>query len=143
MQAKELMTRSVVCLSPKVSVEEIARKMKSMDVGFMPICSDDRLVGTVTDRDIVLRGIAAGKNTADCTAEDIMTTDVYWCYEDQSAEEVADYMAKREIRRVLIIDRSKRLVGVISIGDLAKGGEPHKAGEAIGTIAEAPPARVA
>ena len=72
-----------------------------------------------------------------------MTSEVLWCYEDQTADEVAAFMADQEIRRVLVLDRSKRLTGVISIGDLAKRGEEAKAGEAIGDIADAPPANAA
>jgi CBS domain-containing protein len=140
MQAKEVMTKPVECISPEMQVDEIARTMKSMDIGFVPVCQNDRLIGAVTDRDIVLRGIAAGKDLKDCKARDIMTTDVFWCYDDQTADEVADFMAKREIRRVVIVDRDKRIAGVISIGDLAKN-EQRKAGETICTIAEAPRAR--
>jgi CBS domain-containing protein len=135
MQAKELMTPHVECVSPDTNIRKIAGIMKS--------CDNYRLVGTVTDRDIVLRAVADGKDAASCTARDVMTEDLYWCYDDQTAEEIADYMADREVRRVVILDRSKRLAGVISIGDLAKGGEQTKAGEAIGDIAEAPPANAA
>jgi len=141
MQAKDLMTRNVECVSPDTSIAEIARIMKSMDIGFVPVCDEDRLLGTVTDRDIVLRAIAEDRNS--CTASDVMTDEVWWCYDDQTAEEIADYMASHEVRRVVILDRQKRLAGVISIGDLAKSGEQVKAGEAIGDIAEAPPANAA
>jgi len=143
MQAKDLMTKSVECVSPDMRVDEIARTMKSMDIGFVPVCQNDRLVGTVTDRDIVLRGIAGGADMKACKARDVMTPEVFWCYDDQTAEEVGDYMAKREIRRVMVLDRNKRIAGVISIGDLAKRGDQQKAGETICNIAEAPPARAA
>jgi CBS domain-containing protein len=117
--------------------------MKSMDIGFVPVCDGDRLVGTVTDRDIVLRAVANDLSMATCTARDVMTQDLWWCYDDQTSEEIADYMADHEVRRVVILDREKRLAGVISIGDLAKRGEQLKAGEAISDIAEAPPANAA
>ena len=138
MQAKEFMTTSVECIPPGMSVQNAAMRMKSLDVGFLPVCERDRLVGTITDRDMVLRVIADGKDISDCKARDIMTTDVFWCYEDQTADEVAQYMADREIRRILVLDRNKRLTGVISIGDLAKGGEEQKTGETIREIVEAP-----
>jgi CBS domain-containing protein len=143
MQAKDLMTRTVECVTPDMQIQEVARRMKSLDIGFVPVCDSDRLIGTVTDRDIVLRVIAEGRDVKGCKARDVMTSEVFWCYDDQTAEEVADYMADQEIRRVVLLDRSQRLVGVISIGDLAKGGEQVAAGEAIGTIAEAPPANAA
>ena len=142
MQAKEMMTRLVECISPEMSLRDMARVMKTLDIGFLPVCDNDRLKGTVTDRDIVLRVIAAGKDPQDCKARDIMTPEVLWCYENQSAEEIADYMSRKQVRRVLILDRNKRLAGVISIGDLAKR-EELKAGEAIGFIAEAPTVRAA
>jgi CBS domain-containing protein len=139
MQAKELMSSKVECVSPEIQVQDAAQKMKSLDVGFLPVCENDRLVGALTDRDIVLRVIAEGKDVKDCKARDVMTTDVFWCYEDQTSDEVAGYMAEKEIRRVLILNRDKRLVGVISIGDLAKGGEEQITGETIKDIAAAPP----
>ena len=143
MLARDLMTRNVECLTPETTIALVARTMKLMDIGFVPICEGDRLIGTVTDRDIVLRGIADGQDMGNCTAREVMTSEVFWCYDDHTADEVASFMADQEIRRVLILDRSKRLVGVISIGDLAKRGEQEKAGEAIGSIAEAPRANAA
>jgi len=143
MKAKDLMTPAVECISPDMQLREVARIMKSEDLGFVPVCQNDRLVGTITDRDIVLRAIAEGKDTRDCRVQDVMTPGVFWCYDDQTADEVAEYMASREIRRVVILDRDKRLAGVISIGDLAKSGKQQKAGEALRDIAAAPPARVA
>jgi CBS domain-containing protein len=143
MQAKELMTHPVECISPDMRLQDAARVMKTLDVGFLPVCENDRLIGTITDRDMVLRVIAEGRVKEDLKARDIMSPAAFWCYEDQTASEVGDYMSKKEIRRVLILDRNKRLAGVVSIGDLAKGGEQDKAGEAIGIIAEAPPAQAA
>lgn len=143
MKAKDVMTRNVECIKPEMSLQEAASTMKRMDVGFLPVCENDRLCGTLTDRDIVLRVVSEGKDISKCTARDIMTPSAYWCYEDQSTEEVADYMAEHEIRRMLVLDRNKRLCGVISIGDLGKRGEERKAGEAIREIAAAPPAQAA
>jgi CBS domain-containing protein len=143
MQAKEIMSPMVECISPDTAIEDVARKMKSLDVGFLPVCQDDRLVGTVTDRDIVLRSIAEGKDVKSVNASDVMTHDVFWCYEDKTADEVAEYMSDKKVRRVLVLNNDKRLVGVISIGDLAKSGEEEKAGETTKEIVEAPPAQAA
>jgi CBS domain-containing protein len=143
MQAKDFMTTGVECISPGMSVRDAALRMKSLDVGFLPVCENDRLVGTLTDRDLALRVIADGRDAEDCKARDIMTRDVFWCYEEQPSDEVAEYMADKEIRRLLVLDQDKRLVGVISIGDLAKSGEERKAGEAIREIVEAPPTQAA
>jgi CBS domain-containing protein len=143
MKAKDLMTRNVQCISPEMPLQEAAAMMKKLDVGFLPVCENDRLAGTVTDRDIVLRVVAEGKDIKNCTAADVMTRTVRWCQEDQSADEVADYMAQHEIRRILVLDENRRLSGVITIGDLAKRGEEEKAGETTREIAEAPPAHAA
>ena len=120
MKAKEFMSFVVECISSDTPIEDAAQKMKSLDVGFLPVCKDDRLVGTLTDRDIVLRVIAERKNVKECKTHQVMTNDVFWCYEDQTANEIADYMAEKEVRRLLVLNREKRIVGVISIGDLAK-----------------------
>ena len=138
MQAKKIMTTDVECISPGTQIQEAAQKMKSLDVGFLPVCENDRLVGTVTDRDIVLRVIAEGKDVKNSKVREVMTSDVFWCYEDQTSDDIADFMASKEIRRVLILNRDKKLVGVISIGDLAQArGVQKKAGETIKAISQA------
>jgi len=138
MKARDLMTGNVECIPPGMLVRDAAIRMRFLDVGFLPVCENDRLIGTLTDRDIVLRGVAGGKDLQNCKARDLMTADVFWCYEDQTDTEIADYMAKKEVRRVLVLDSNKRLSGVISIGDLAKRGDEQKTGETIKEIAEAP-----
>jgi len=144
MRAKDIMSANVECISPETVIPEAARRMKSLDVGFLPVCDNDRLAGTITDRDIVLQVIAEDKDVKSCKAADIMRKDVFWCYEDQTADEVAEFMAAKEIRRALILSREKRLVGVVSLGDLAKArGEAKKAGEALKEIAAAPRAQAA
>jgi CBS domain-containing protein len=143
MQAKELMTQSVECISPETLVTDAARTMKSRDVGFLPVCEKNRLVGTLTDRDIVLRVIAEDKDLGASKVSDIMTRNVFWCYEDHTSDEVANFMAEKEVRRLVVLNRQKKLVGVISIGDLAQKGEEHVTGKTIKDIANAPPARAA
>jgi len=143
MRAKEIMTPWVECIPPDMGLSEVARKMKSMDVGFLPVCENDRVVGTITDRDIVLRAVAEEKEIARSKARDIMTTDVVWCSEDQPSDDIAQFMAQKGVRRVLILNQQKRLAGVISIGDLAKAGETQKTGETMKTIARTPPANAA
>jgi len=143
MKAKDLMTPGVECISPEAGLQDVAIKMKTMDVGFLPVSDDDRLLGTITDRDVVLRVVAEGQDPRTLKVRDVMTPAAFWCYEDQSVDEVADFMSRKEIRRILVMDNNKRLTGVISIGDLAKRGHRSKAGEAIAEIAEAPPARAA
>jgi CBS domain-containing protein len=138
MRAKDLMTSNVECIPPGMFVKEAARRMRILDTGFLPVCENDRLIGAITDRDIVIRGVSEGKDLENCEARDLMTEDVLWCYDDQTADEIAEYMASKEIRRVLILDRNKRLCGVVSIGDLAKRADEQTTGETIREIAEAP-----
>ena len=143
-QAKDIMTPRVECVSPETPIRDVAQLMKVHDVGFLPVLDNDRLVGTVTDRDIVLRVVADAKDVEYTKTRDAMTNEVIWCYEDQSIDEVADVMAKEEIRRILILNHAKRPVGVLSIGDLAQaGGQQRTAGETIKEIAKAPPAKAA
>src|SRR5256885_1121729 len=136
MKVREIMTTDVECVAPDTGVRELANKMKTLDVGFIPVCENDRLVGTVTDRDIVIRGLAGGKDIATCKASDIMTKDVFWCFEDQDVKDVAKQMRDKEVRRLLILNQGKRLVGVVSIGDISKV-EEKETGKTLKDIAEA------
>ena len=136
MKVREIMTTNVECVSPDAGLLELANKMKTLDVGFIPICESDRLVGTVTDRDIVIRGLAGGKSINTCKARDIMTKDVFWCFEDEDVKEVASKMREKEVRRMLILNPEKRLVGVVSIGDISKV-EEKESGKTLKDITEA------
>ncbi len=136
MKVRQIMTANVECIAPDAGVAELARKMKTLDVGFIPICENDRLAGTVTDRDIVIRGIAGGRDLNTCKARDIMTSEVHWCFEDQDVKDVAKKMREKDVRRMLILSQDKRLVGVVSIGDLAKV-EERESGKTLKDITEA------
>ena len=136
MKIREIMTTNVECVAPDTGAEDLALKMKTLDVGFIPICENDRLVGTVTDRDIVVRGLADGKDIATCKASDMMTKDVHWCFEDQDVKEVAKQMRDKDVRRMLILNQGKRLVGVVSIGDISKV-EEKETGKTLKDITEA------
>ena len=136
MKVQEIMTTNVECVSPDAGLLEVANKMKTLDVGFLPICESDRLAGTVTDRDIVIRGLAGGKDINTVKARDIMTNDVFWCFEDEDVKTVASKMREKEVRRMLIMNREKRLVGVVSIGDISKV-EEKESGKTLKDITEA------
>ena len=118
MRIDEIMTRDVRLASPDWSIREAAQTMASIDSGFMPVAENDRLVGTITDRDIAIRAIAEGKGP-DTKVQDIMSKDVKYCYEDEDVSDVARNMADIQIRRLPVVNRDKRLVGVVSLGDLA------------------------
>ena len=115
---KEVMSAGVCCLSPESSLSEVAAKMKELDVGSIPICENDRLVGMVTDRDIVTKALV-DKEPMDTKAREIMTSPIVYCFEDQDVGEAARIMEVKQIRRLVVLDRNKKLVGIVSLGDLS------------------------
>ena len=119
MQLKDVMTRDVEVISPDASLEEAARTMDQLNVGPLPVCDGERLVGMVTDRDITVRATAAGKDPRTATVREAMSTDVLYCFEDQDVSEAVRLMESQQVRRVPVLDRSKRLVGIVSLGDVA------------------------
>ncbi len=134
MLVRDAMTRDVRTMSPSQTIRDAARVMERLDLGFLPVGESDRLVGMITDRDIAIRGIGAGKGP-DARISEIMTADVKYCYEDEDTDHVARNMGALQIRRLPVVDRNKRLVGVISLGDLAVGrGTEHAAGTALKAI---------
>jgi CBS domain-containing protein len=136
MKVSEIMTTNVECVEPGTSLIDLAHTMKTLDVGFLAICENDHLIGTVTDRDLVTRGLAGGCDPVTCTARDVMTHEVFWCLEDQNVKEIAEKMRDKEVRRMLILNKDKRLVGVVSLGDLSKV-EEKESGKTLRDIAEA------
>jgi CBS domain-containing protein len=136
---KQLMTAGVEVVAPDDSIRAAARKMANSDVGFIPVCDGKKLIGVVTDRDIAVRAVAAGKD-GDTAVRDVMTDEVVYCFEDDAVERVARLMKQREIRRVLVVDKSKRLVGVVSLGDLAET-TPGESVDVLESVSEAPPSK--
>jgi CBS domain-containing protein len=132
------MTREVECANPSTSIQEAARKMRDLDVGPLPVCGEnDRLVGMVTDRDIVIRAIADGHDPKTTRIQDIMTPDVVYCFEDQDLEDAAQLMKESQIRRLVVLNRDKQLIGIVSLGDLAvKTGDEGLSGETLGHVSE-------
>jgi CBS domain-containing protein len=115
---KEVMSTGVCCLSPESSLSEVAAKMKELDVGSIPICENDRLVGMVTDRDIVTKALV-DEETMGTKAREVMTSPIVYCFEDQDVGEAARIMEIKQIRRLVVLDRNKKLVGIVSLGDLS------------------------
>ncbi len=118
MRLSEIMTTNVEKLSPDATVVEAAQKMKSRDIGFLPVCEGDKLVGLLTDRDIVLRVVAEGKDLKACKCSDIMTRELMFGSPDLDVHDAAHIMADEQIRRLPVVDNGK-LVGIVAIGDLA------------------------
>jgi CBS domain-containing protein len=119
MDIGSVMTREVAVVRPDSSLQEAAHVMKRLNVGSVPVCTGRKLVGMLTDRDITIRAVAEGRDPRQTRAEEVMTPDVVYAYEDQSVEEVADTMSAHQIRRMPIISRNKELVGIVALGDLA------------------------
>jgi CBS domain-containing protein len=119
MQLRDIMTHDVHCVPPETSLRHAAQKMKSWDVGALPICQNDKLVGVITDRDIAIRAVAEGQDPDSARVSDAMTPGLIYCYEDEDITEAAKLMEKKQIRRLPILNRNKRLVGIVSLGDLA------------------------
>lgn len=120
MKLDTLMTRNVEVIHPDSNLMEAAKLMQKYDIGSLPVCEGDRLVGMLTDRDIVVRGIAQNKDYLKTCVKEVMTTPIVYCYEDQEAEEVARVMEVKKIRRVVVLNRKKRMVGIASLDNLAE-----------------------
>ncbi|HYM80620.1 MAG TPA: CBS domain-containing protein [Candidatus Limnocylindria bacterium] len=129
------MTGDVECLAPDSTLQEAARKMKDLDVGSLPICDRDRLSGVLTDRDIVIRSVAAGQDPKSTQVRNVMTPEVIYCFEDQGVEDAARIMEEKQVRRLMVLNREKRLVGIVSLADLAvDAGDDVLSGEALEAI---------
>jgi CBS domain-containing protein len=137
MLIRDVMTEGAECTSPDATLQEAARRMKELDVGSLPVCEDDRLAGILTDRDIVLRSVAEGHDPSRQRVRDAMTQELFYAFDDQDVEELTKIMKQKQIRRVPILSREKRLVGIVSLGDLAVDGDGSgQAGEALEEISE-------
>jgi CBS domain-containing protein len=137
MLVQEVMTHEVKCTSPETTIRDAARLMRDLDVGPIPICDGDRLVGLVTDRDIVVRAVAEGLDVNSTRVSDVMSPGIIFCFEDQETSEVARIMEDNQVRRLVVLNRSKRLVGIVSLGDLAtQTDDDQLIGNTLETISE-------
>lgn len=119
MKINEIISQDPVCLSPRTTVFEAAQTMKILDAAMLPVCDRERLVGTITDRDITIRAVADGcdaKNTPVC---DVMTDDPIYCFDDQEADDTAQFMQEHQVCRLPVLNRQQRLVGTVSLEDIA------------------------
>ncbi|HEY0876868.1 MAG TPA: CBS domain-containing protein [Zeimonas sp.] len=135
-RARDVMTREVLVVSPGDTVQRAAQIMKDADIGSVPVCDGQRLQGMVTDRDIAVRVVAAGLPADSTQASQAMTSEVFWCYEDDEVADVLDKMGDRQVRRIPVVDRDHKLTGIISLGDVAvqrSGGQVQEALEEIST----------
>lgn len=135
MRIEEIMTSRVCLIGPDQTVQEAAKMMAREDLGFLPVGNDEGLVGIITDRDITVRVIAEGRDGR-ARIGDVMSDDVRYCFADQSIEEVIGNMGDIQVRRLPVVSREKRLVGVVSLADAARKHDPESAGEALNDIAK-------
>jgi CBS domain-containing protein len=137
MHIGEVMTKHVEVIGPDARLREAAGKMKTLDVGLIPVCDGDKLRGTLTDRDIAVRAVAQGYDPAETKVADIMSTDLAYCFEDDEIEAALNLMEKRQIRRLPVLNRDKRLVGIVSLGDLAvHAGPKARLGETLEEVSQ-------
>lgn len=118
MRVCDAMTPSVQLCTPQDSIRDAAEAMTALNVGLLPVADNDRLVGMISDRDIATRGVAMGRGP-DALVRDVMTADVKYCFEDQDLDEITRNMADIQVRRLPVLNRDKRLVGIIALGDIA------------------------
>ena len=138
MLVSEVMTRDVKVADPEMSIGAAAKVMEKIDAGFLPVGENDRLVGTITDRDIAIRAVGHGKGP-ETKVRDVMSKDVKYCFEDEDISGVSANMADVQVRRLPVVNRDKRLVGVLSLGDLAtETATQHEAEQALSGISEPP-----
>jgi len=135
MRIDECMTRDVRIVDPDETLEEAAQAMAEIDAGILPVGRNDRLVGMITDRDIAIRGVAHGRGPG-AKVGDVMSAEVKYCFIDDDTKNVLDNLGEIQVRRLPVLDREKRLVGIISITDLAGKGEAMRVGRALGQIAQ-------
>jgi CBS domain-containing protein len=135
MKVSELMTRDVRVVGPDVTLQQAAEEMAKLDAGVLPVGEQDRLIGMITDRDIAVRGIAKGKGP-DAQVRDVMSAEVKYCFDDQEVEEVTRNMGEIQVRRLPVINHEKRLVGILSLGDIALEQSGNDAGQALKDISQ-------
>jgi CBS domain-containing protein len=133
MKISECMTRDVRLADPEMSLRDAAREMAACDSGVLPVGENDRLIGMLTDRDIAIRGVAEGLGP-EAKVRQAMSGEVRWCFEDEDADQALATMADLQIRRMPVLNRQKRLVGIVSLGDLARSHESRTTGAALSDI---------
>src|SRR5215207_9292157 len=135
MKVSGIMTRDVRLIEPTQTIRDAARLMAELDTGILPVREGDRLVGMITDRDITVRAVAQGRGP-DTAVREVMTDEVKYCFEDDDTNNVARNMADIQVRRLPVLDSDKRLVGIISLGDIAVTDEARRAGEAVAGVSQ-------
>ena len=135
MRVSDAMTRDVRLCTPGQTIREVAQTMAEIDAGSMPVGENDRLIGMITDRDIAIRAVAAGKGP-DTPVREVMSEHIHYCFDDEEVDDVAQNMGDIRVRRLPVINRDKRLVGIISLGDVARTEGGETVGEAVAGVSQ-------
>jgi CBS domain-containing protein len=137
MKVSDIMTTDFEMIDSTCSLQEVAEKMKLLNVGFLPIREGTRLIGLVTDRDLVIRGLAEGLDSKSTQVKDVISSEIVYCFDDDSVEEAARLMEDNQVRRLVVVDHDQAPVGIVSLGDIAvKSGQEELAGEILERISE-------
>ncbi len=137
MQLKEIMTPNVEVIAPEATIREAAEKMSHLDIGPLPVCEGERLVGMLTDRDITVRAVAEGCDPVTTLVREVMTPDLVYGFDDQDVEDAARLMEQYQIRRLPVLNRSKQLIGIVALGDLAvHPGQQPLVGEVLAQVSK-------
>lgn len=132
MLVRDCMTTNAGLIGTNATVREAATQMRDADTGFLPVGDDDRLLGVVTDRDIVVRGLVAGADPSSQTVAEVMTKDVLYCFDDRDVADAETMFGELKVRRLPVVDRDKNFVGVITLGDIAARASAHDSDEQAG-----------
>lgn len=136
MNIKEIMNSDVCTVTPSMSLSEAATMMQNEGIGFLVVAEGDALIGSITDRDIVIRGIAEGLEIDSGTVADVMTTNLLYCHEEHTVDEVASHMNEEQVQRMPVVDSDNHLTGIVSIGDMAQHLSHEVVGQALKGITE-------
>lgn len=126
LRIKDVMTPQAEIISPDATTEDAAALMKTLDIGVLPVCDEEGLVGVLTDRDLVVRVLAASRDPKAMLVGEAMTPSVVYCFEDDDVEHAAAVMAGQQIRRLPVLDKNRKLVGIVSVGDIAVNTQDHQ-----------------
>lgn len=134
MKVRDAMHKGAEWVAPNTPISDLARRMREHDIGALPVGDNDKLIGMVTDRDIVCRGLVNGKDVTKLTARDLMTDRIVWCRDDEDLDDAIRIMENKKIRRLPVIDKNKRMVGMLSLGDVSHAHQRELSGELLSAV---------
>lgn len=134
MKVKDVMHQGAEWVPPQTPITDVARRMRDLDIGAVPVGENDRLIGMVTDRDIACRGLADGRDPGALTARDVMSEGIFYCRDDEDLEDALRIMEQKQVRRLPVINDQKRMVGMLSLGDIGDAASHELAGEVMAAV---------